>query len=168
MPIDFIRGNISGTQDLTSAYDAANAYDVPSGETVSAANYRPIMVTKVTRIGTPKMLRYFQIRTRSSVHMTPAMHRNLALMGGAGALFAALVRDKTSNIYIACAAAVTSGHTLRSFIMPRLRAGLAAKTANIVVADGVSIVNPWISSEEPNLTVSSAIIDKFANELSTN
>lgn len=96
------------------------------------------------------------------------MRSNLALMGGSGALFASLISDKTSAIYAQCIAACPGNMPLRMFIMPLLRAGLAAKNANIVIADNVSIVNPWVSSDTPNVPVTSAILDKFNSELSSN
>lgn len=117
-------------------------------------------------MSTRKMFRYFQVRTRTSVNMTAAMRHNLALMGGAGALFASLVSDKASYIYIACAGVVPRGETLRSFMIPLLRAGLAAKNEDIVIADGISIVNPWVSSATPNVPVSQSVLDKFSDELS--
>lgn len=96
------------------------------------------------------------------------MRSNLALMGGSGALFASLISDKTTAIYTQCVAACPAKMTLRMFIVPLLRAGLAAKNANIVIADNVSIVNPWVSSETPNVPVTSAILNKFNSELSSN
>lgn len=98
--------------------------------------------------------------------MTAAVHRNLALMGGVGALVASLLRSKTTLIYIACASAVPKGMTFRQFISPILRAGLADKAETITIADGVQIINPWISQATPNVPVPAAVISKFASELS--
>lgn len=119
-------------------------------------------------MSTRKMFRYFQVRTRTTVNMTAALRHNLALMGGAGALFASLVSDKTSDIYIACAGVVPRGETLRSFMIPLLRDGLAAKNADIAISGNISIVNPWVSSASPNVPVSQTILDKFSSELSNN
>lgn len=87
-------------------------------------------------------------------------------MGGVGALYAALVRDKSAQIYKDCVRVKPAGKTLRAFLSPILRAGLDAKDAAIVVASGVSIVNPWISSDTPNVPVTAAVLDKFSSELS--
>lgn len=114
-----------------------------------------------------RRLKYFSIRTRTTVNMTARMRNNMALMGGSGALFASLISDKTSAIYAQCVAACPAKMALRMFIMPLLRSGLAAKNANIVIADNVSIVNPWVSSATPNVPVTSAVLDKFNSELST-
>lgn len=166
LPIDYLRGNISGTQDLSQSYDGGSGYSVPAGSKVSAGDYQPIMVAKVAHMSTRKMFRYFQVRTRTSVNMTAALRHNLALMGGAGALFASLVSDKTTDIYIACAGVVPRGETLRAFIIPLLRAGLAAKDPVITISGNISIVNPWVSSATPNVPVSQTILDKFSDELS--
>lgn len=76
------------------------------------------------------------------------------------------MRDKSAQIYTDCVRVKPAKETLRAFLSPILRAGLDAKNAVIVVADGVSIVNPWVSSDAPNVPVSAAILDKFSSELS--
>ena len=163
-PVDWMRGKLAGSQELL--YDGAQGYDVPIGYEISAANYRACVVAKVMRLGYADRLRYFQVRTRSTVNMTATQHHNLALMGGAGALFAALMRQKTSAIYLACLAACPRKTPLRAFLFPLLRAGLDDKAANILISDGVTIVNPWISTSDPNVPVSAAVINKFNSELS--
>ena len=165
-PIDCIHGNISGRQDIE--YDGADAYSIPDGSKVSSNNYQARLIAAGrTALGGYK-LRYFSVRTRTSVNMTARMRLNMALMGGSGALFASLISDKTTAIYAQCVAACPAKMPLRMFIVPLLRSGLAAKNANIVIADNVSIVNPWVSSATPNVPVTSAILDKFNSELSSN
>lgn len=94
------------------------------------------------------------------------MRHNLALMGGVGALFAALLSDKTAQIYIDCLSACPIDWTLRQFVTPKLRAGLSAKTDTITIADGVTITNPWVHTGTQTLTLSPDIINKFNSELS--
>ena len=98
--------------------------------------------------------------------MTAGVRNTIALMGGAGALYSSLVRDKSTAIYKACIAACPKSTTLRAFIIPLLRAGLAAKNQTIAIADGVEIVNPWVSSAAPNVPVSADIHEKFNSVLS--
>ena len=101
--------------------------------------------------------------------MSSTHKHSLALLGGAGALYGALLRQKSAPIYNACVNAWKTngvGTTLRGYIVPLLIDGLSAKDADIAIADGVTIVNPWISSASPNVPVSSAILDKFNSELS--
>lgn len=164
LPVRWLRGNISGSQQLT--YNDAHAYDANIGDKVAAEGYQPRFIAKVRHAAFADRKTFFQVRTRSTVNMTARMKRNLALMGGSGALYASLISDKTTLIYNACVNACPRGITLRAFIVPILRQGLAAKSATIEVKSGVGIVNPWVSSETPNVPVTTAIIDKFASELS--
>ena len=94
------------------------------------------------------------------------MRHNLALMGGVGALFAALLSDKTAQIYYDCVEVCPDDKTLRQFVTPKLRAGLSAKTDTITIADGVTITNPWVHTGTQTLTISPDIINKFNTELS--
>lgn len=94
------------------------------------------------------------------------MRHNLALMGGVGAIFASLIKNKSAQIYSDCVRVCPKGWPLRAFLAPIIRSGLDNKLSNIAIADGVSIVNPWVSSDTPNVPVRSEIITKFASELS--
>lgn len=163
-PVDWMRGKLSGNQYLT--YDTHSAYDTPTGNVAAADNYQPRLIAKIKGIYTPRKIRFFQVRTRTSVNMTAAVKRNLALMGGVGALFGSLVSDKSSTIYIEVSALCPKGMTLRAFLAPKIRAALAAKLPLIEIEDGVVIVNPWVSMVTPNVPVSQEIHDKFAGELS--
>lgn len=163
-PVESMRGNISGCQQLT--YNEAKAYSIQVGDSISADGYQARIIAKMLHAPYANRKKYFQVRTRSTVNMTATYKHNLALMGGCGALFASLISDKTTAIYNACANACPKDKTLRAFIIPLLRAGLDNKAATISIADGIAIVNPWISSATPNVPVSSTIVDKFASELS--
>ena len=95
------------------------------------------------------------------------MRLNLALMGGVGTIFASIVSDKTSQLYNDCALACPKGMTLRRWIAPLLRQGLAAKDADIIIADGIVIANPWVSGGGGSpVIIPQSILDKFASELS--
>ena len=166
-PIDYMRGNLSGRQSLEYGSGDGKAYDQPTGAITAANNYQPRLVAKVLRAPFASRKRYFQVRTKHSVNMTSAMRLNMALMGGVGAIFAAIVSDKRSALYNDCIAAKPKDVTLRAFIAPILRAGLENKDADIIIADGVTIANPWIDggSGAP-VTIPTTILDKFADELS--
>lgn len=162
-PVRWMRGSLSGRQDLT--YEGVSAYDHAEGE-ISPDQYQPRLIAKVLRAPYVTRRKYFQVRTRSTVNMTATFRRNCALMGGVGAIYSSLVRDKSAQIYKDCERMKPAGKTLRAFLSPILRAGLDAKNAVIVVADGVQIVNPWISSDAPNVPVTAAVLEKFSSELS--
>lgn len=163
MPIDYIRGNISGRQDLK--YSGGDAYALPANSRVSADSYQPRMIARVMRKRAYN-IKYFQVRTRTTVNMSAATRLNMALMGGTGAIVGSLMSDKTKPIYNDCLALVPKDITLRGFLSPIIRAGLSAKDPSIVVGSGVEIVNPWVSSATPNVPITQTILDKFATELS--
>ena len=164
MPVEYLRGSICGHQVLT--YDGGDAYSsITPGTSAPADSYAPILVTKVARLGRPSQLAFFQIRSRSSVNMSAANRHNLALMGGAGAIYSALVRNKAAQIYKDCASACPKGYTLRSFVFPLIHDGLKNKDATIVIASGVGIVNPWVSNAAQNVPIDPAIVAKFDDEL---
>lgn len=159
MPVDSMRGNISGRQDIE--YNGADAYSVRDGEKVTAANYQPRIVAKVLRDARPDRIKYFQVRTKTTVNMTNGMRVSMGLMGGAGALFASLISDKTTHIYNDCVAACPKNMTLRQFVIPRLHEGLKVKQPQIEIAPEVVIDNPWIYGGQVNVPVSQEIYDKF-------
>lgn len=167
MPVDYMRGNLSGRQFLEYG-DGKTAYEaIEAGSRGSAANYQPRLVARVVRLDRPTMLRNFQVRTRHSVNMSATMRLNLALMGGVGAIFAAVVSDKTSAIYNDCVQACPKGMTLRGWMSPIIRQGLAAKNSTLAIADGIAIQNPWISGGTGSpVTIPQSVLDKFASELS--
>lgn len=160
-----MRGSLSGNQSLQ--YGGVSAYDIDKGERVSADAYQPRVIAKVLRAPYATRRRYFQIRTRTTVNMSPAMRTTLAVMGGAGAIFAALLRDKDAAIYRQCVNACPKHMTLRQFVLLPVMAGLRTKSARLTISDGLYIVNPWTSSEMPNVIVPGNIITKFASELGT-
>lgn len=162
-PIDWMAGNLSGRQ--TIKYAGGAGYDVPDGEIVAADDYQPRLIVKYRR---KDGHRYYQVRTRTSVNMSAANKTNLSAMGGACALFAALVRDKQSDIYKACVAACPHDRSLRAFIVPKCRAALSGKEATVSITEGVAIINPWVSTAEPNVIIAAEVLDKFAPILSNN
>lgn len=165
-PVEWIAGSLSGRQPEQLKYGGGSGYEVAVGETRAADVYQPRLIAKVLRAYTRKQIKCFCVRTKTSVHMSAANKRNLSIMGGAGALYAALLRDKAAAIYADIVAVKPKQLTLRAFVVPLLRAGLRDKVATIDIADGVGIVNPWISSAEPNVPLRQAVLDKFASELS--
>ena len=167
MPVDYMRGNLSGRQFLEYG-EGKRAYEaIEDGSRGTAANYQPRLVARVVRIDRPTMLRNFQVRTRHSVNMSTAMKHNLALMGGVGAIFAAVVSDKTSAIYNDCVHACPKKMTLRGWLSPLIRQGLAAKDSTITIANGIAIQNPWVSGGSGSpVTIPQSVLDKFASELS--
>lgn len=145
MPIEWLRGSVSGKQSLT--YQGTRAYEVQSDALISADIYRPTLVAKLM---SKRNLKYYQVRTKTSVHLSPQARLNLAVMGGAGAIFAALV-NRGENLH-------------RNISFPVLMDMLKVK-ASSAQCEGVAVDNPW-QVQNPNVTIAPAIIAKFNNELS--
>lgn len=161
-----MRGCLSGSQNLSSAYDGTSAYGIADNSRVSAEGYNAKVVAKVAHSGTRRMLKYFQVRTRTTVNMTNNMRLNLALLGGSAAIYAAIVRDKSSLIYSDCMRVCPLDCTLRAFLIPILREGLMNGTPLITIADDVQIANPWKYSGTQTVNLPTAILGKFNNVLS--
>ena len=161
MPVEWVRGNISGRQDLAYGADSEKAYSLPDGSITAANEYRPRLIAKVRA---RDRLKYFSVRTRSSVNMSAAMRQNMALLGGCGAIIAAIMRDHTGELYISCVRVLAKNETLRAALSPVIRQMLSDKAES---ADfrGVTINNPWISSTG-NVQVPAEILNKFASVLS--
>lgn len=163
-PIDWVAGSLSGHESYS--YDGEKAYTLDNG-LHTADTYTPKLIAKVRYRDTK---RYFCVRTRTSVNMNTETRASMAVLGGAGAIYCALVRDKSSAIYIACYTAFLAQQnmqlTFRAFIMRALMNGLKTKVTNIQISTGVSIVNPWVSSDTPNVPIASSIITKFNSILS--
>ena len=164
-PIDYMRGNISGRQSLE--YNGAGAYETPIGSKQSADVYAPRIVTMFHADKRTRM-KYYSIRTRTSVHMTSALKTSMATMGGAGALYASLLRNKSAQIYSDIVGRWHSdghGTTLREYFMRTAMDALTAKNANIDFGESVLVVNPWISTSAQNVPISQSVVDKFASIL---
>lgn len=166
-PVDYMRGNVSGRQEIE--YNGSDAYSIPEGSAVSADNYEPRLVTRVLYLNTPVMVKSFMIRTKTTVNMTARMRMNIALMAGVGAIYAAVVSDKTSIIYNDCVRVCPKNTTLRSFLSPLIRTGLAAKDDKIVISGDIIIFNPWVhEGEEYTVKIPAQIIDKYKDVLALN
>lgn len=158
-PVDAMSGSLSGRQELQYGEPTKKAYDVPTGEKVAASNYQPRVVAIYS---SRKRVKYFQVRTRFSINMTSATRLNMASMGGAGAIYAAIVSDKTTQLYRECLNARPAGVTLRKWIISIIRPALAAKTADIVLANGLVLSNPWHPGTGVTVNISQSVYEKFS------
>lgn len=159
LPIDYLRGSLSGTQLIE--YNGARAYSISDNERVTADHYSPRLIAKVKGLHTHRRVKFYQVRTRTTVNMTTTARLSMALLGATGAIYAAIVSDKTAAIYDDCKRVCPKGISLRAFLFPILRAGLAAKTATIIIADGVIVTNPWINTGAQTVNIPANIITKF-------
>lgn len=145
MPVEWVRGSLSGCQSIT--YDGVRAYDLATTDKTAADSYRPTLVAK--RLARNGRL-FYQVRTRTSVHLSSIARMNLAVLGGAGAIFAALI-NRGENVH-------------RYLTFPVLMDMLRTKSSS-AQCEGIEVDNPW-RVQNPNVSIAPAIISKFNNELS--
>lgn len=173
-PVEAMRGNLSGRQVLEYQLNNNPAFEAPAGSTSYARNY-------TTRfIGAKRIsdgLKYFSVKTKTATTLTPAALMAMALLGGAGAIYAAIVRNKTSELYNQLYAqyidtqAAGGGfkETFRQVIMRLTRAALEAKATQIHytgVRGDVAFNNPWISNTQTaGAEISQTILVKFWEQL---
>ena len=156
-PVEYMAGNLSGRQSLS--YNGGNAFFAPDGKT-PADEYQPRLIAAVKR---RNLRRYFCVRTKSSTNSL--CRPSMAYMGGAGAIYAAIVREKGS-IYEQLLAAKPRGITLRAFIIRPTLTALHLKEPVITPAEGIVFANPWVNSTAPTVNVPQKVIDKFEEYLS--
>lgn len=171
-PVEAIRGNMSGRQDLRYAENDNKAYEAPALKRNYARNYTPRFIgAKVSATGK----KYFTVKTKVCTHVTTKWKKAAALLGGAGVIFASIVRDKTAAIYTGLVAQYDAlvelgmKKTFRQYVMDGLRTGLDAKLGNITFAGPVSPVNvdnPWVKQAASlNVSISNEVLVKFWEQL---
>lgn len=161
-PVEWLSGNLSGRQFLAYGEDDTKAYACPDGAN-AATNYQPRLIAAIRE---RKNVRYYMVRTSSTTNWTVNSRLSVAALGGAGAIYSAIVRDKTSAIYKAFADVLqASGETtLRKMIVPPLVDMLSQRLQSVTI-EGVTVTNPWVYSGTQTVTISQTIIDKFKSVL---
>lgn len=169
-PVEAMRGNLSGNQDLVYPTENNKAYESPVGSVNYARNYAARFIgAKIAKSG----LKYFAVRTKSATHLTSAAKHAMALLGGAGAIYAAIVNNPTKKA--AVMAVWEKGRELgdtksfRAYVMEQIRwqLELHATTINFVRASTVaSVDNPWGKfTGNLDITISEQVRIKFWTEL---
>lgn len=173
-PVEAMRGNLSGNQNLLYAKNDNKAFEAPNGKQY-ARNYTPRFIGSKRASDN---LKFFTVRTKNAVQLNTFTRSNMALLGASGALFAyyskpegAVDLGKLSFILVQKqnAGLVPASTTLRQFVMGEIRAMLQDHAASRVVAQGgntVTIGNPWVS-QTYIARVSFDVLKKFWAELST-
>lgn len=175
-PVEAIRGNMSGNQKLLYAENNNPAWDAPKEVRNYARNYTPRFIgAKIAATGH----KYFSVRTKSATRLTSRSLKAMALTGGAGAIFASMLRRKDLTPYTGMMQLYTynveqRGYkgTFRKFVMDFLRRGLEAKVENFtanVASISVSFKNPWFDgSMTDGATVKQEVLVKFWLQLAPN
>ena len=171
-----LRGNISGKQTLEYAENNNPAFEAPNGVQY-ARNYRPsVIISKVAKTG--KF--HFSIKTKSAVKVSNRSKFNMALLGGAGAVRAAILnnpaqRAQVEALYTAAKAkGVTDAKTLEKYIFDTAYEALMIKKSAItfyVPEEATQYYrNPWVftsSMGAQTLSIKATIIAKFWLQLAT-
>lgn len=175
-PVESIRGNMSGRQDLRYAENDNKAFEGPQGTRNYARNYSPRFIgAKISASGR----KYFAVKTKSASRLTTKSLKAMALLGGAGAIYASMIRRQDLTPYTSMMRLYEYnidrlGYTssFRRFVMDFLRNGLQNKVQNFtanVASISVSFKNPWYDgSMTDGATVTNGILVKFWQQLAVN
>ena len=171
-PFLAIQGNLSGAQDLRYAENDNKAFESPAGKKNFARNYDPRYIGSLnTKTG-----KYtYRVKTKSAVHMTPKATKAMALLGGAGAVYGALIKVKTTATYLGVLAqynaivALGDKRTFQKYCMDHIRQAILAGAQNVTFAGPATLVtfkNPWKDGTmSADVTISNAVLQKFWLEL---
>lgn len=174
-PVDSLRGNLSGRQNLVYPTSDNKAYDSPVGSRNYARNYR------ASFIGAKRAsdaLKYFAVRTKSAIGMTAKVKKNMALQGGVGAMIAKIISSSTFATQYGFLVATYNAQSFaeptsfRKWLSDKLRKMILTHTAQIVIGAApkqVTINNPWFDgTQTAGIEVSDEILVKFWTELASN
>lgn len=178
-PVEAMRGNLSGNQVLEYPENSNPAFYAPSGKHY-ATNYQPRFIgAKRAATG----LKYFSVKTKSAINKTAASTLSMAVLGAAGAMFAAIIADKTSELYQKLYTIWSHGVTkdgraltFREMVMSNLTYMLRNKDPYWEEVDvpPFYIKNPFVTGEAPSqgsvyeVTISNDILVKFWSVLANN
>ena len=169
-PVEAIRGNLSGKQELVYAENDNPAYEAPIGRQY-ARNYRPSFIgAKRASDG----LKYFAVKTKSATGLTISSKKTMAVLGGAGALIAAILRDPARKTalqlqleYNIQHGLVAEGTSLRKWMSEKVQNALRVKAEVIDFKAGagtteVKVNNPWVEGGTgTNVGVGEIVLSKF-------
>lgn len=171
-PFLAIQGNLSGAQDLRYAENDNKAFESPAGKKNFARNYDPRYIGSLnTKTG-----KYtYRVKTKSAVHMTPKATKAMALLGGAGAVYGALIKVKTTATYLGVLAqynalvAIGEKRSFQQYCMDIIRQAILAGAQNVTFAGPATVVNfknPWYDGgQSTDVTISNSVLVKFWTQL---
>lgn len=122
-PVEAMRGNLSGSQKLTYPTKDNGAYEAPSNKQSYATNYATRYIgAKRSKDG----LKFFSVRQRSSVTMTPKVRKNMALLGCSSEFANRIMQNLSTltdlqELYTQYA---PTGYTFKRWIAERVRLAL--------------------------------------------
>lgn len=165
-PVESMRGNLSGKQELLYAENNNPAFDAPAGRQY-ARNYQPRFIGAKR---SSDNLKYFAVKTKSATLVSAASKMNMALTGGVGAIYAAILNAETmrARLEYAWKNYFHSTKTFRAFMDAYLRDMLKRKAKSVQIgrdSEGNIIVvgNPWNASSTASYIpeISEEVLVKF-------
>lgn len=148
-PVESMRGSFSPKQRLLYAENNNSAFDAPVGRQY-ARNYQPTFIgAKRAATG----LKYFACKTKSATLVTAESKLRMAITGGVGAIYAAILESETmkARLEYAWKDYFHSPKTFRAWCFVYLTDMLTRKAKNIQMghdAQGelIYVGNPWNAS----------------------
>lgn len=169
-PVESMRGNLSGSQELNYRENNNPAYEAPNGD-AHALNYQPRFIgAKRSKDG----LKYFAVRTKSTTKLNAATRTTMALLGVIAAMKSALKTRHAadwSKLQQAYAYQVEHGiavpDTFDKWVNDIFRTMLKYKQESYTfnqASISVSVYNPY-GGEATALVISRKVWEKFADVL---
>lgn len=180
-PVEAMRGNLSGKQELEYPLNQNPAFYAPTGKHY-ATNYQPRFIGAKRASDN---LKYFAVRTKSAINMTTKSILAMAALGAAGAIVGAILADKSSALYIALQDAYASTKPMqdgkaisfRKWLTSayvgqlKAKAPMLFRTYNNNGTPGfIFINNPFVSGGTAtyDVTISNDVLVKFWSILANN
>lgn len=173
LPVESMRGNLSGEQTLVYAQNNNPAYEAPNG-TQYARNYQGRYIgSKVSKSG----LKYFAVKTKSATVLNADTRLTMGTLAAVAAIRSALMKDHASdyaqiiaNLVIEVTQGIISGtgkRTVMSLFYEKVSDMLKGHDDRVTFSGSTPIVvaNPWASkvpSGAISLTISSIVYVKYA------
>lgn len=174
-PVESMRGNLSGSQDLKYRENNNPAYDAPNGD-AHALNYQPRFVgAKRSKDG----LKYFSVRTKSTTKLNAKTRSTMAILGSIAAIRSALMVASSTWANLHAIFEYRKEHgwdeagtdiSFNKWLDYWLRRMLQYKQETLTLtASGISVVikSPYISFDAESTAINKAVFSKFVPVLTT-
>lgn len=170
-PVESVRGNLSGKQDLVYPSSNNRAFESVQGKVNYARNYRPSYIgIKRSSDG----LKFFSVRTKNAVNLSSSSKRNMAVNGASFGITSKILADHdlATALNTQRVAAVESGQfsgDLRQFVYFYVQQMISsyASSINIDFLGGLinTLKNPWNNDDEIDYAPSNDVLVKFWTQL---
>lgn len=178
-PVEAMRGNLSGNQKLTYPTQNNAAFEAPNTGRVYANNYQTRYIGAKRSSDGKK---YFAVKQRSAYYSTEAGKLRNALLGGSGALIAAMMKNASFETvyrpgyeYAKANGLIPSSWSLRKYMTDAAYNYLKQKS-NVVKffnqsGSSIFVRNPWVFDTQMGaqvIPVGNFTLVKFWPQLATN